>query len=120
MVGWRLQSGDIDWEDEFSVPKAINATQYSQLLSVVQDAFLEQMVSSPTRITDYFSNLLIQFLTNNRTLVNKCEVLPGIGDHGVIYVEPSMRSMKVKTPPRKVFKYKKVDYDQMRDHLRDN
>ena len=30
-----------------------------------------------------------------------------------------MRPMKVKTPPRKVFQYKKADYDQMREDLRD-
>ena len=34
-------------------------------------------------------------------------------------MESSMRPMKVKTPPRKVFQYKKADYDQMREDLRD-
>ena len=77
------------------------------------------MVSSPTRITEYSSNLLDLFLTNNRTLVNKCEVIPGIGDHEAVYLESSMRPMKVKTPPRKVFQYKKEDYDQMREDLCD-
>ena len=77
------------------------------------------MVSSPTRITEYSSNLLDLFLTNNRTLVNKCEVIPGIGDHEAVYLELSMRPMKVKTPPRKVFQYKKADYDQMREDLCD-
>ena len=87
-------------------PKAVNATQTSQLLSVVKDAFLEQMISSFMNITVYSSNLLDLLLTNNRTLVNKCEVIHGIWDHEAIYVESSMRPMKVKTPPRKVFKYK--------------
>ena len=118
-LGGDFNLGDIDWEDECPVPKAVNATQCSQLLSVVKDAFLEQMVSSPTRIIEYSSNLLDLFLTNNRTLVNKCEVIPGIGDHEAVYVESSMRPMKVKTPPRKVFQYKKADYDQMREDLRD-
>ena len=77
------------------------------------------MVSSPTRITEYSSNLLDLFLTNNRTLVNKCEVIPGIGDHEAVYVESSMSPMKVKTPLRKVFQYKKAAYDQMREDLRD-
>ena len=71
------------------------------------------MVSSPRRITEYSSNLLDLFLTNNRTLVNKCEVIPGIGDHEAVYGESSMRPMKVETPPRKVFQYKKVDCDEM-------
>ena len=50
---------------------------------------------------------------------NKCEVIPGIGDHEAVYVESSMRPMKVKTPPLRVFQYKKADYDQMREDLRD-
>ena len=87
---------------------------------VVKDAFLDQIVSTPTRITEYTSNLLDLFLTNNRTLINKCEVVPGIGDHeAVYYVGSSMRPMKVKTPPRKVFQYKKANYDQMREDLRE-
>ena len=87
---------------------------------VVKDAFLDQIVSTPTRITEYTSNLLDLFLTNNRTLINKCEVVPGIGDHEAVnYVESSMRPMKVKTPPRKVFQYKKANYDQMREDLRE-
>ena len=73
------------------------------------------MVSSSTRITEYSSNLLDLFLKNDRTLVNKCEVIPGISDHEAVYVESSMHPRKVKTPPRKVFQYKKADYDQMRD-----
>ena len=77
------------------------------------------MVSSPTRITEYSSNLLDLFLTNNRTLANKCKVIPGIGDHEAVYVESSMRPMKVETPPRKVFQYKKADYGQMQEDLRD-
>ena len=81
-VGGDFNLGDIDWEDECSVPKAVNATQCSQLLSVVKDAFLEQMVSHPRAYQEYSTNLLDLFLTNNRTLVNKCEVIPGIGDHG--------------------------------------
>ena len=96
-----------------------NATQCSQLLSVVKDAFLDQIVSTPTRITEYTSNILDLFLTNNRTLVNKCEVVPRIGDHEAVYVESSMRPMKVKTPPRKVFQYKKANYDQMQEDLRE-
>ena len=34
-------------------------------------------------------------------------------------MDSSVRQMKGNTPPCKVFQYKKVDYDQMRDDLRD-
>ena len=86
-LGGDFNLGDTDWEDECPVPKAANATQCSQLLSVVKDAFLEQMVRSPTRITENFSNRLDLYLTNKRTLVNECEVIPGIGNHESVYEE---------------------------------
>ena len=89
-LGRDFNLADIDWENECMVPQATNATQCSQLLTVVKDAFLDQIVSTPTRITEYTSNLLDLFLTNNRTLINKCEVVPGIGDHEAVYVESSM------------------------------
>ena len=118
-LGGDFNLADIDWENECTVPQAANAIQCSQLLSVVEDAFLDQIVSTPTHITEYTSNILDLFLTYNRTLVNKCQVVPGIGDHEAVYVESSMRAMKVKTPPHKVFQYKKANYDQMREDLRE-
>ena len=57
---------------------------------------MEQTVTTPTRTTTYISNI---FFTNNKTLVNKCEVLPGIGDHDAVFIESSMRPTKVKKPP---------------------
>ena len=80
-------------------------------LSVVKDAFLDQIVTTPKRI-EYINNRLDLFLTNKKTLVNKCEVVSGIGDNEAVYVESIMWPMNVKTPPRKVFQYKKANYDQ--------
>ena len=41
--------------------------------------------------------------TNNSTLINKVEVIPGISDHEVVYVHSSLRPNNIKRPPRKVF-----------------
>ena len=35
-----------------------------------------------------------------------------------VYVESSLRHMKVKKPPRKVFRYKSADYALMKEDLR--
>ena len=43
--------------------------------------------------------------------------MPGIGDHEAIFIESSLRPMRMKIPARKVFIYKKADYDAMRDGL---
>jgi dihydroorotase len=34
---------------------------------------------------------------------NKVEVIPGISDHEAVFIESSLRPLKVKVPPRKVF-----------------
>ena len=64
------------------------------------------------------SNCKFLFFTNNSTLTNKVEVIPGISDHEAVFIESSLRPLKVKVPPRKVFMYKDIDYNPMKDELR--
>ena len=91
--------------------------QASQLLDITKDAFLDQVVSAPTRITENTRNILDIFLTNNTTVVNKCEVIPGISDREAVLIESSLRPMSVKVPARKVFIYRKANFDVIRDEL---
>ncbi len=91
--------------------------QCQQLLDIAKNAFLVQTVDKPTRITEYTENLLDLFFSNNQSLINRCEVLPGIADHDAIFVESSLRPMRVRKPPRKVHLYKKADFDSLRDEL---
>ena len=64
------------------------------------------------------ANTLDLVFTNNKTLINRVEVLPGISDHEV-YAESSLRPAKVTTPPRQVFCYGKADYDSIKQELTD-
>ena len=61
--------------------------------------------------------MLDLFFSKNQSLVNRCEVLLGIADHGAIFIESSLRPMRVCKPPRKVHLYKKADFDRLRDEL---
>ena len=92
---------DIIWEEESSIS--------NQLLSIAKDSFLEQVVTEPTRITETTSNILDLFFTSNPALINKVEVIPGIRDHEAVFIELSLRPMRVVTPPRKINKYKNAD-----------
>ena len=49
----------------------------------------------PTRITETTSNTLDLFYTSNKTLINKVEILLGITDYEAVFIESSLRSMKV-------------------------
>jgi hypothetical protein len=71
------------------------------------------MVKSPTLYTDTTEAILDLFLTNNATLVNKVEVIPGISDHEAVYIESSLRTDKITKPPRKVLKYNKMNKPEM-------
>ena len=84
------------------------------LLNISKDYFLDQMVSEPTRITEDTANVLDLFFSNNESLVNRVEVIPGISDHEAVYVESSLRPAKAVTLPRKVLCYNKADFDSLK------
>jgi hypothetical protein len=62
-------------------------TQYAELhskfLGYLHDQGFSQLVEAPTR----GDNTLDIFTTNNRTVINKVQVIPGIGDHDGILIE---------------------------------
>ena len=76
------------------------------------------MVSQPTRITETTENILDLFFTNNSSLINTAEVIPGISDHEAVFIEASLRPYKTNLPLRTVYVYKKADYDDINEGLR--
>ena len=44
-------------------------------------------------------------------------IIPGISDHESVFIEPSVRPMKKKIPPHKVWQYRMANYDQLREEL---
>ena len=109
---------NITWEEESVIPYATNSAVSNQLLTIVKDMYRDQVVTEPTRITEISSNTIDLFFTSNQTLVNKVEVIQEVSDHDAVFIESSLRPMRVKTPPRKVFQYRKADYDAMKQKLR--
>ena len=78
---------------------------------------LDQLILEPTRITETQANILDLFFTNNETLVNQVRIIPGISDHESVFIESSLRPMKNKILPHKVWQYRKAKYDQLREEL---
>ena len=76
------------------------------------------MVIEPTRITEDTENVLDLFFSNNSSLVNRVEVIPGISDHETVFVESSLRLAKAQTPPRNVYIYNKADFPSVKAELR--
>ena len=83
------------------------------------DNDLDQVVTEPTRVTETTLSILdLSFFTSNQTLISKVEVIPGSSDHEAVFIESSPRPMRVKTTPRKVFQYRKADYEGMKQELK--
>ena len=117
-IGGDFNLGDIDWTTESVKQYANKSGLCHQLLQISKDHFLDQMVLEPTRITEDTANILDLFFSNNQSLVNRVDIIPGISDHEVVYVESSLRPSRAITPPRKVFCYNKADFDSLKMELR--
>ena len=78
---------------------------------------LDQLILEPTCITETQANILDLLFTNNEILVNQVRIIPGISDHESVFIESSLRPMKNKILPPKVWQYRKANYDQLREEL---
>ena len=74
------------------------------------------MVTLPTR----GQNILDLFFTTNPTLVHKVSVLPGLSDHDIVIAEVKSRPELIKQVPRDNPLYKKADWGQLKQSMRDN
>ena len=108
---------DIDWKNEVVKMYPTHGVQCQQLLTTAKDHFLEQVVTEPTRTTETTSSVLDLFFTNNNTLVNQVHVIPGIADHDAVFIESSLRPMKKKISPRRVYLYRKADFGSFNKDL---
>ena len=45
------------------------------------------------------------------------EIIPGISDHNIVYIETSLKPKSVKQPKRKIFIYKKANWDRLKKDL---
>ena len=89
-LGGDFNVGRINWGNGSIKPKASNTKQCKQPLDINHDHALEQMVIKPTYITVFLTVITINtgfIFTNNITLINKVDVIPGISDHEVVYVQ---------------------------------
>ena len=89
--GGDFNLADINWTDNSVCPSATKPALCSQLIDITNDPFLQQLVTEPIRITETTESNLDLFFTNNSSLISNVEVIPGISDHEVVYIEASLR-----------------------------
>ena len=79
----------------------------------MHDHGLLQLVTEATR----GENTLDLFLTNNKTLINRLQVIPGISDHDCLLVEGDISPIINKQPKRQIPLYKKADWEGLRKYV---
>lgn len=83
-----------------------------KFLDLIHDSNLEQIVSFPTR-KDHVLDL---FMTNRPSLVNRCEPLPGIVDHDIVYIDITAKINKL--TQRKINLWEKTDNTKLEELTR--
>ena len=103
---------DINWDrDTISgnqYPRQLNA----DFLHTIHNCDMEQIVNCPTR--DH--NTLDLFITNRPSLVNRCEVLPGISDHDIVYVDSNISAKRQPPIQRKIHLWKRANMDALKEN----
>ena len=75
------------------------------------------MVTEPTRHSPDIT--LDLFLTSNPTLIQKVDILPGLGDHDVVLAEGLIKQVFQKQKPRKVHLFAKADWEKLKSIMKD-
>ena len=110
-IGGDFNLSEIEW-DTCTVQKyATKGPLCQPLLKMTTEYNLTQMITQPTYRTDDSESLLDLFLTTNPTTVQDVFHMPGLGlcKHDSIMVQINTQPRRSKTPPRKIFLFRKMD-----------
>jgi hypothetical protein len=100
---------DIDWEAN-NITGSQNSKQINEIyMDIIAENFREQMVNFPTRGT----NILDLFTTNRPSLVNRCQPLPGLGDHDIVFIDSDITAKRTKQTQRKIYLWKKANLKEI-------
>ena len=82
-------------------------------LDTMHERGSEQIIRFPTR----GNNILDVFISNWPNIIKECKSIPGISDHGIVFVETSTRAKRNRPPRRKIFLWKNADTDTPMDDI---
>ena len=109
-LGGDLNLPDIVWETLEVKGNQVATAITQRFLDMLHNCGSEQIVTFPTRN----SNTLDLFLTNRPGFINKCVSIPGLSDHDGVSVESAIVANKTKPVRRKIFLWKRVNLDEMK------
>ncbi|CAC5417272.1 unnamed protein product [Mytilus coruscus] len=119
---WRTAKFSVPQQDENQIPIVFvlisakpDQEQHNSFLELLYDHNLHQIVNIPTRK----ERILDLVLVNNPSNINKVSTLPPIGlsDHDIVYVESDIWLRRVREKPRKILKYNKANWSNIKSDL---
>ena len=105
---------DIDWATDqvtgHQYPKALNES----FLQLLARTGMEQLVDFLTR----GDNTLDIIITNRPSLINRCEGMPGLSDHDIVYADWNAQATRRKPIRHKIYLWKRTNFDVIREQTR--
>ena len=108
-----LNLPNINWETNTVTGYNYPTILCDVILDFVENYGFLQIVNIPTRC----NHILDVFLTNRPTLIQSCEVLPGISDHEVVHVASSVLVSYYRPKPRRILLWHKADFELIKNHI---
>ena len=104
---------DVDWNSNTIQPNASNSDVQKAVIDITSNALLSQIHHEPTRQ----SNILDLTFVSNPSLVKTSRTVPGISDHNMVVSDIDTVPQKSKSVKRKVYRYHKADWDNIRSDM---
>ncbi|XP_072018350.1 uncharacterized protein [Amphiura filiformis] len=106
---------DIDWATDRVVGHQYPLELNESFLQMLARTGMEQLVDFPTRN----ESILDIIITNRPSLINRCEGLPALGDHDIVYADWNAQASRVKPSRHKIFLWNRADFDLIRQETKE-
>ena len=101
------------WSDHSVIGHRYRKAINTSFLDMMATVGIDQIVNFPTR----GDNTLDLFLTNRPSLVNRCEPVPGLSDHEIVFVESDAQATRVKPVRRRIHLWNKANVSDVRNSV---
>jgi hypothetical protein len=114
LIGGDFNLPGRDWENKVLKPNTKHQKNHYNLTTTLEDTGLCQLIEKPTR-NDNIPDLMI---TNFHNQVPRTEIIPGISEHDIVFLEFNIAPKKLKQKPRQVPIYKNTNWDTIKSEIK--
>ncbi|CAG2215457.1 unnamed protein product [Mytilus edulis] len=110
LIGGDFNLPGWDWKNKILKPKSTHQNIHYDFGNTLDDTGLVQLIEYPTRK----DNILDLMITNLPNQVPRIEIMPGISDHDIVFMEFKITPSKLKQTPRNVPIYNKANWETIK------